>query len=133
MRILLRVLLGLVLALASLVVCLYLGLLMTERGPDWRTGVLAVVLLVTTQLGSFFIFRHRIALRVLMGCLLCAAITLCAFCLNPSLPWEPQYPDGSRPITWRSGLLFVVLFAVTQSIAFWVRQLTKPRPRTREL
>jgi hypothetical protein len=34
--------------------------------------------------------------------------------------WEAHYPDGSYPITWRSGLLFVFLLAVTQWIAFLI-------------
>ena len=134
MRTLLKVLLGLVLAAASLVVCLYLGVLVTDRGPDWRTGILVVVVLVTTQLGSFSVFRRRIAPQFFTGCLICAAITLLAFYVNPSLPWEPQYPDGSTPITWRSGLLFLALLTIAQLIVFWVfRESTKRKPASRQL
>lgn len=73
MKTVLRVLVGLALGLAGLIDCVYLGPMLKGQ-PDWRMGVMAVVLLAAAQWVSFFAFRRRIALQVLFGSALCMAI-----------------------------------------------------------
>jgi|SRR5208283_329342 len=119
MKTVLQVLFGLVLGVTGIVVSLYLGPLVNGQ-PDWRTGVVVLGLLATTQWISFFAFRHRIALQVLFGSVLGTAIAVWLMYSRLSFFWETSYPDGSNPITWRSDVMFLLLLAVTQAISFFV-------------
>jgi hypothetical protein len=120
MKTVLQVLFGLVLGVTSLVVSLYLGLLVNGQ-PDWRTGLVVLLLLATMQWVSFFAFRHRIALQVLFGAVLCMAIAIWLFCSSLPLFWEHEDPQPHvYSITWRSDVMFLLLLAVTQAISFFV-------------
>ena len=59
-------------------------------------------------------------LQILFGIILCIVVVVGATYSRLPFFWETHYPDGSYPITWRSGLLFLVLFGVTQWIAFLI-------------
>ena len=66
--------------------------------------------------------------QVLLGLVLCIVIAVGLMYSRLPFFWEAHYPDGSYPITWRSGLLFLVLLAVTQWIAFLIfRKSGRPR------
>lgn len=120
MKTALQVLFGFAMGAAGVVTCLYLGLLVNASGPNWRTGVEIVLLLTATQWVAFFSFRHQVALQLLFGLVLCAAVTVGLIYSKLSFSWEVQYPDGSSPITWRSDVLLFLLLAATQGVAYLI-------------
>jgi len=120
MRTALQVLFGLMLAVLGLIICLYLGLLVRRGAPDWRSAAMTILLLVAAQGAAFFAFRRHVALQVLLGLVFCMATTAWLICSRFSFSWEPQYPDGSNPITWRSGVLFLFLLTSSEWLAFVV-------------
>ncbi len=120
MKTLLQALFGLLLFAVGAGVCLYLGLLVNGPSPGWRTAIVLLLLVAVTQWTSFWAFRHRIALQVLFGLVLCMAIAVWSLYSRLSFFWETSYPDGSNPITWRSDVMFLLLLAITQWITFWV-------------
>lgn len=114
------VLFGLVLAMAGMSVCSYLGTLL-DRPPDWRTGIMVLLLLVTTQWLSFLMFRHQIALQVFGGLILCMAIGLGLLYSGIPMFWEHEdSPLSGYPITWRSDIAFLLLMAVTQGASLLI-------------
>jgi hypothetical protein len=125
MKTVLQVLFGLVLGVAGIAASLYLGFLVHGQ-PDWRTGVVVLLLLATTQWVSFFAFRRHIALQVLFGVVLCMATAVGLVYSKLSFSWEVQYADGSSPITWRSDVLLLLLLAATQGISFLVFHRLRP-------
>lgn len=69
----------------------------------------------------------KTVLQVVLGIAL--TIGVATLFLYTTLPifWEVRYPDGSYPITWRSGLVFLIVLAVAQLAAFFlVRRRGKP-------
>jgi CDP-diglyceride synthetase len=56
-------------------------------------------------------------LQILFGIVLSVVVAVGATYSRIPFFWETHYPDGSYPITWRSGLLFLVIVAITQWIA----------------
>jgi hypothetical protein len=125
MKTVLRVLFGLVLGVAGIVVSLYLGFLVNGQ-PDWRTDVVVLVLLATTQWVSFLAFRRHIALQVLCGLVLFMAVAGSLIYSSLSFFWETRYPDGSNPITWRSDVVLLLLLAITQGISFVAFRSRRP-------
>jgi uncharacterized membrane protein len=120
MRTALQVFFGLIMGATGVAVPLYLGLLANGH-RDWRTGLVVLLLLAATQWLSFFAFRHRIALQVLFGSVLCMA-TVIWLTFYSSLPifWEHEDPQPHvYSITWRSGVMFLLLLTVTQAISFF--------------
>lgn len=65
----------------------------------------------------------RTVLQVLFGMLLCVTTAIALTYSRFPFFWETQYPDGSCPISWRSGLVFLVLLGATQWIAFLLFRL----------
>lgn len=59
-------------------------------------------------------------LQILLGLVLCFFVVFGLMHSNIPLLWEARYPDGSYPITWRSGAVVLGLIAVTQLVAFWL-------------
>ena len=53
----------------------------------------------------------------IVGIGLCSVISMGLIYSKLPLLWEAHYPDGSYPITWRSGLILLALLAVTQWVA----------------
>jgi hypothetical protein len=85
-----------------------------------------LLLIGMTQWVSFWAYRRRVAFQVFFGLTLCLALAVILTYSRFSFFWEIQYPDKSNPITWRSGLLFLVLLAVTQWLASLIfRKLAK--------
>src|SRR5271157_1515504 len=117
MKTVLRVLFGFALGVAGIVVSLYLGFLLNGQ-PDWRTGVVVLLLLATAQGISLLAFRRHIALQVLCGLVLFMAVAVSLIYSSHSFFWETRYPDGSNPITWRSDVVLLLLLAITQGISF---------------
>ena len=70
--------------------------------------------------------------QVLFGLLLCVATALwLTYYSNLPFFWEKQSPDGSYEISlWRSGLLFLLLLAVTQWLSSRVFRRIRFRNRT---
>lgn len=125
MKTLLQVLFGLIMGVAGVVASVYLGLLLRGQ-PDWRTGVVVLLLVAGSQWVAYFVFRHGIALQVLFGLVGCALLSVGLIYSSLSFIWETRYPDGSSPITWRSDMVLLMLLAFTQwlsSLVFhWIRR-----------
>jgi hypothetical protein len=119
MRIASQVIFGLVLGVAGVIVCVYLGLLLNGP-PGWRTGAAVVLLLAVTQWVSFFSFRRRVALQVLFGSVLCMAVAIWLLYSSVPLFWEQEDQPHVYSITWRSDLAFLLLAAITQVVSFLV-------------
>jgi hypothetical protein len=125
MKSVLQVLFGLAMGVASVVVCVYLGLLLQGQ-PDWRTGVKVGLLLAITQWVAFFSFRRHAALQVFCGAIMCMAIAV--LFLYSSLPifWEREDPQPHvYSITWHSTVAFLLLLAITQGVSFLVFHLIR--------
>lgn len=47
---------------------------------------------------------------------------ICLLFLYTRLPlfWEAHYPDGSSPLSWRSGLAFLLFLAIGQLVGFFI-------------
>jgi hypothetical protein len=60
------------------------------------------------------------AIQVIIG--ITVTVVICLLFLYTSLPLfsETRYPDGSYPISWRSGLAFLLFLAVGQFVGFCV-------------
>ena len=113
MRTVLQVAFGLLLAVTGLAALAFLGVLIKDR-PDWRTGAWLLAILAVGQAVAKLVFRREIALQVLIGLITCVMIATALIYTRLSFFWEPRYPDGSTPITWRSGVMFVILVAISQ-------------------
>ena len=58
-------------------------------------------------------------------------VVVCLLLLYTRLPlfWETRYPDGSYPVSWRSGLALLVFIAAGQLVGFFVaRKMQIPPP-----
>lgn len=125
MKVVWQVLFGLAMGVASIVVCVYLGLLLQGQ-PNWRTGVMVVLLLTVTQWVAFISFRRHVALQVFCGAIMCMAIAV--LFLYSSLPifWEREDPQPHvYSITWHSTVAFLVLLAATQGLSFLIFRLLR--------
>ena len=96
----------------------YLGLFAGASFREWRSAAIFLLLIASAQWISYLAFRRSIALQVFFGLICCMAIAGYLIYSSHSFFWETPYPDGSNPITWRSGLLFLLLLAMTQGISF---------------
>lgn len=119
MRTVLQVLFGLVLGVTSMIVCVYLGLLLKGQ-PNWRTGVMIILLLAVTQWVAFFSFRRRIALQVLAGSVGCMAVAIWLLYSSVPMFWEQEDQPHVYSITWRSDLVFLLLLAICQGVSYLV-------------
>lgn len=128
MKTVLQVLFGLALGVTAMIVCVYLGLLLKGQ-PDWRTGVMVALLLAATQWVSFFSFRHRIALQVLFGSVLCMAVAVWLLYSSVPMFWEKEDEPHVYSITWHSSVAFLLLLAITQGISFLVFRRIKLNSR----
>src|SRR5208337_1282156 len=70
-----QVLFGLLLGVTGIVVCFWLGLLVTGGSPDWRSAVVLLLLIAVTGSISYFAFRRHIAVQVLFG--LALSVSFC--------------------------------------------------------
>jgi hypothetical protein len=120
----LQVFSGLALSAFFVIVWLYLGPFWEELSLDdnsfeitWRTDLAFVVLLAVTQRFSFFAFRQRIVMRVLVGIVLCVLLAIPLLGCEIAF-FEKHLPDGSISIGWRADVLFLLLVAVSQGISF---------------
>jgi hypothetical protein len=110
---------GLVLAGIGLAISLFLGMIQMSPKPGWSAAFAVIVWILAGQWISFTSFRKGVALRVCLGVVLALAVAAGFVFWWGSLPWEPQYPDGSQPITWRSEAVFVALVAVSELCALF--------------
>jgi hypothetical protein len=128
MAIVLRLLFGLALGIAGVIVCIDLGLLIHGQ-PDSRTLIGALLLLSVGQWISFLSFRHHIARQVLFGFVLCLATAIGFFYSSLPLFWEQHHADPAEPgmylVTWRSDLALLFLLALTQGISFVIFRWNK--------
>jgi hypothetical protein len=124
MKTALQVLFGLALGVTAMIVCVYLGLLL-NRQPDWRTGVMVVVLLAAAQSVAFFSFRRRIALQVLFGSALCMVVAVWLLYSSVPMFWEQEDEPHVYSITWHSSVAFLLLLAITQGVSFLLFRLTR--------
>jgi hypothetical protein len=117
MKTALQVLFGMVWWVTIAVAGLFLGLWGNIQPPGWRAAIAFFLLAGVTQWVSFLTFRHGIALQVLLGLALGAAMA--DLYVSARVPmWENQSPDGSYIIGWRSAVVFLLLLATTQWISF---------------
>lgn len=123
MKTALRVLFGLIMGGAGVIVFVYLGLLLNGP-PNWRTGICVLVLLVVTQWVSFYVFRHGIALQVLFGLVVCAVAAVGLLYSRLSFFWETRSPDGSSLITWRSDVAFLLVLSASQWASYLIFRRT---------
>jgi len=70
-------------------------------------------------------------LQLLVGLVLCAAIGyVLIYHSNIPIFWEHEEPldPGVYSLTWRSGVMLVLLLAITQAISFFIfRRIPYPR------
>lgn len=79
--------------------------------------------------------KMQVVLQVLVGLVLCIAIGAVLIYSRLPIFWEHEerLQPHVYPITWRSGILAVLLLAVTQAVSFLVfRCIRRSRTRTRE-
>jgi len=99
--------------------------------PTWRSGIVVVLLIAVGQWVSYWAFRHRIALQVAFGFVLCSALAAWLVYSRFSFFWEVPESDGSVSITWRSDLMLLFALSVAQGISFLVFQVIRLRKRRR--
>lgn len=87
----------------------------------WRSGVVALLLLVACQAVAFAAFRRQLALTIFAG--LTASALSCYWLSGSSLgyTWETHNSDGTFPITWRSDLVLLVLVSTLVALSFLIR------------
>jgi len=76
----------------------------------------------------------KIVLQIFFGLLLCLPITAWLTYSSVTFFWEHQTAQPHvYPVTWRSGLVFLLLLAVTQWISLIVfRRIRRPDAPTKE-
>jgi hypothetical protein len=116
MRLVVQIAFGLLLGLNGLVVLLYLGFLVRGQ-PDLWTGAWSVGVLAMTQGIAIFAFRRHIAIQIVFGLGLCAAVVFGLIYSPIAFFWETPNPDGSFSETWRSCLVLLLLLIATQWIS----------------
>ena len=62
----------------------------------------------------------KAVIQIIVGIMVTVVICLLFVYTRLSLFWETRYPDGSSPITWRSGLAFLLFLVVGQLVGFFV-------------
>jgi len=76
--------------------------------------------------------ESNVKAAIQIGIGIAVTVVTCLLFLYTSAPifWETRYPDGSYPISWRSGLAFLLFLAVGQFVGFCVarRMYLKFRP-----
>jgi hypothetical protein len=87
----------------------------------WRSGVVALLLLVACQAVAFGAFRRQLTLTVFAG--LTASALSCYWLSGSSLgyTWETHNSDGTFPVTWRSDLVLLVLVSTLVALSFLIR------------
>jgi len=63
---------------------------------------------------------QKSALPVLFGLVLCTVFAECLIYSSLCFVWEADNLDGSSSITWRSGIVLLLLVATTQWISRWI-------------
>jgi hypothetical protein len=62
---------------------------------------------------------QKLVLPVLFGLVLCAVFAACLIYSSLDFSWEARNLDGSSSITWRSGIVLLLLITASQWISFW--------------
>ena len=62
----------------------------------------------------------KAVMQIVIGIVVASVISLLFLYTRLSLFWETRYPDGSYPISWRSGLVFLLFLAVGQLVGFYI-------------
>jgi len=62
----------------------------------------------------------KAVIQIIVGIMVTVVICLLFLYTRLSLFWETRYPDGSSPITWRSGLAFLLFVVAGQLVGFFV-------------
>jgi hypothetical protein len=115
-RKILQPLLGLLLASIAITACVFLGYVIRGE-PSLRTILIPAALIVAAQYIASVAFRRGLGLALLVASI--SSILLGAVLLCTSFPffWETRYPDGSYPMTWRSGVVFLSLMLFCMGFA----------------
>jgi hypothetical protein len=121
MKTILQVVFGIALAIVSVLVWHYIGLL-PEGPPSWRTATGLLLLLLATQWFSSYAVRQRIVPQALFGTVLFIVVAAPLLYFGAQVFWEREYKEqpGVYPITWRSGAVFIGLLAISQCIVFLI-------------
>jgi hypothetical protein len=112
-----QILFGLTLGLSGATACLYLGLLVRGSPDGWTAATLAS-LLIAAQACAAFVFRKRIVLPAILGFGALRRRNNGSAVVRHSVLLGDTNLDASCPITWRSGLAFLLLVATTQGFSF---------------
>ena len=73
----------------------------------------------------------KAAIQIVIGITVTAVICLVFLYTSAPIFWETRYPDGSYPISWRSGLAFLLFLAVGQLVGgFAMRSVGRPGRRS---
>jgi len=97
----------------------------------WRSGVVLLLLIGVVQWISLLTFRRRIALQVFLGLVLFVAIATLILSSSFSFSWEPQGPEGTFSLTWRSDVVILLFLSVTQGLSFTAFHLIRLRSQRR--
>jgi hypothetical protein len=138
-RIALRVLFGLALCTAIIYLLIYSGLPTIWEGENldgsisitWRSGIVLLLLIAVAQWTSFWTFRRRIALQVLVGMALCISTAVLLDYSSLAYSWESHNSDGTFPLTWRTNVVLLLLLSITQGLSFLGFRLIRLRTRRR--
>jgi hypothetical protein len=124
-HIVLQVFFGLALSTMFVITWLYIGPFWEDLSPDgnscaitWRSDLAFVLMVAATQWISFWAFRMRIVLKIFGGVVFYVILVIPLLCCEVIFSWEKHLPDGSISISWRTYVLFFLLFTVTQGISF---------------
>jgi len=128
-RLSLRILNGLSLfcAVVSLLLDSNVLALLEGENPDgsssltWHTGLLAVLLISICQVISFWLFRRRVALTVLLGAAACVVCWRWLAWSGLGFAWEPRNSEGTYPLTWRSAIVVIAFLLTFLASAFLIR------------
>jgi hypothetical protein len=62
---------------------------------------------------------QKLVLPVLFGLALCGVFAECLIYSTLDFSWEARNLDGSSSITWRTGIVLLLLIAAAHGISFW--------------
>jgi len=64
--------------------------------------------------------KMKATIQIIIGFAVTTIISVLFLYARFSFFWEIRYPDGSSPITWRSGLAFLLFLTMGQLAGFFI-------------